>query len=217
MKKHTLVFVLIIAFKINIANATLVDDFNGGDMTVFPTTPSSETTKLYNNAFGGKRTINIEKTGPRIAYSDVMFGQFSLNTAAGTSAISTITWNNTSSIDLIEQTNNNVFSLDIDYIDQGNTTFNLFITDESANTGSFSLLNAEAGIQNISFSSFSGIDLHNVNEISLQIMSGLETDLVINSLSTERINVSAVPTPAALVMFSSSLVIFSLSRLKFIN
>jgi len=217
MKKHTLAFVLIIAFKINIANATLVDDFNGGDMTVFPTTPSSETTKLYNNAFGGKRTINIEKTGPRIAYSDVMFGQFSLNTAAGTSAISTITWNSASSVDLIEKTDNNAFSLDIDYIDQNNVSFNLFITDISANTDSFSLLDAEAGIQNIFFSSFSGIDFHNVTDISLQIEGGLESDLTLNSLSTERINVSAVPTPAALVMFSSSLVILSLSRRKVNN
>jgi len=80
-------------------------------MTVFPTTTISETTKLYDHTFGGKRSITIEKIGPRIAYSDVMFGQYSLNTAAGKSAISTIIWNNTSSIDLIEQTNNNVFSL----------------------------------------------------------------------------------------------------------
>lgn len=217
MNKYTvLITSLIISFTINPANALLIDDFTDGTMHV-----EADNLGVFENAtsaFGGGRTISIKKQGQG-AKADVIasYGLYAHSTDANTSATSTINWSSTTEIDLVENTNNNVFSLDIFNIDQGKVDFILSITDKATHTDKYTLLGAGVGINDIYFTSFSGIDFHHITNISLQIEGGLESDIVLNSLSTERKYISAVPTPAALVLFSTSLVILSLSRRKLNN
>jgi len=203
------------SFTTNTANALLIDDFSDGSIHIDANSLNVFTSST--TAFGEGRSISIIKAGQGNARIDVISmldGLYAHSTDANTSANSTITWSSTTGIDLVDNTYNNVFALNIFSIDQGTVNFILSITDKEANTDKYTLLGADKGIENIYFSSFSDIDFHQITDISLKIEGGIASDLVLNSLSTERKYVSAVPTPAALVLFSSSLVILSLSRRK---
>jgi len=213
MNKYILALTLVLSFISSSANATLIDDFSDGSMHLLADT--SDVYQTSSSAFGGGRTVSIIKQGYN-AKVDIIsaLGFYAHSTNALTSATSTISWDSTVGIDLIESVNNSVFALDILSNDQANSNFVLSVTDNTANQASFTLFGATEGIQNIAFSSFSGINFHEITNISLEIVGGLESDLVINSLSTSVGQVSAVPTPAALILFTSSLAILSISRRK---
>jgi len=202
MNKYILVFALLSTITSLTANAAMIDDFNGGDMEVIATNAATEP---YSSAFGGKRTINIEKTGPRLAYSDVMLGEYSHNTASGTSAISTITWSSAFGVDLIEGRTSSSFAIEVLTIDQGNIVLTLFISDIIGNTNTVSLENTGVGTEFINFNLFTGIDFLQVNEISLEIAGGISSDLTIGSIST-------VPTPSILILLGMGIVAFSFNR-----
>jgi len=210
-KYTTLALSLIIGLIPNTANALLIDDFSDG--LVHIEADNSDVFVSAASAFGGGRTISIIKAGQGDAKIDIISAQGGLyahSTDVNTSATSTINWSVTTEIDLVENINNNAFALDIFSIDQGAVNFILSITDKKNDTDSYTLLDADIGIQSIYFTSFSGIDFHQITDISLQIVGGIESDIVLSSLKT----VSQVPTPTALILFSSSLVILSLSRRK---
>jgi len=202
MNKYILVFLLFTTITSINANAAMIDDFNGGDMEVEATNTATED---YIHAFGGKRTINIEKTGPRKAYSDVMIGEYSHNSAADTSAISTITWNSDIGVDLIEGRTSSYFAIEILSIDQGNIILTLLISDITGTKNTVSLENAGVGTKLISFNLFSDINFLKVNEISLEIAGGESSDLLLGSIST-------VPTPSILILLGVGFAAFSFNR-----
>jgi len=213
MNIYILAFALITGFISHSVNATLIDDFTDGSMHLV-----ADTFDIYqssSSAFGGGRTVSITKQGYN-AKADIIAprGFYAHSSNVRSSASSTISWSSSVAVDLTENLNNNTFTLDIYSNDLKNSDFILSVSDNAKNKASYTLFKAGEGIQNIMFSSFTGIDFQQINDISLQIVGGLEADLVISSLSTTTSSISAVPTPTALILFSSSLVILSLSRRK---
>lgn len=211
MNKYTLALAFFTCFTTNTANARLIDDFTDGVMAV-----EADGFGIYGGSsviFGGGRSVSISTLvgdGAEIYVINVDGGLYIHDADALSSATSSITWSNTSGVDLVE-TINNVFSLDILGIDQGMVDLTLSITDSHSVMGSFTLFNAGAGIETIAFTEFSGIDFHEITDISLQIAGGIGSDLAIGSLKTE---VSAVPIPPSLILFSSSLALLSMGRRK---
>ena len=110
-------------------------------------------------------------------------------------------------VDLIEGLTNNVFVLEILKIDQGSVNFILSISD-LLNVKSVTLSGAGAGIQNIAFTSFTGINFLQVTDISLEIIGGEASDLTIDSLTTS----GTVPAPTTLALLSVGLVAFGFNR-----
>ncbi|MFK5947169.1 MAG: hypothetical protein QM500_00170 [Methylococcales bacterium] len=212
MNIYILAFALVTSFITSSVHATLIDDFSDGSMHL-----DADTLDIYqssSSAFGGGRSVSIIKQGSN-AKADIIasLGLYAHSTNAQSSATSTILWSSSVGVDLVEIVNNNAFALDIYSNDLQNSNFVLSVSDTTNNQASFTLFNAGEGIQNIMFSSFAGIDFQQINDISLQIVGGLEADLVISSLSTTVGPVSSVPTPAAFLLFSSSLVmLISFSR-----
>ncbi len=214
MNKFILTIALVSIFSSPVINATIIDDFSKGFILVEADNPGVYVTA--ENAFGGGRTISITKKGDGARATVLPFktGYYTLNLDAKSSATSTISWSDTSGVDLFNN-QNNAFALDIYKIDQGNVNFILTVTDKTNNTDSYPLFDATAGVRNIPFSLFSAVNLHQVTEISLQIAAGLESDLIINSLATSKLlqsQVSSVPVPPALVFFSSGIALLALSR-----
>jgi len=213
MKIYALAITLVYALISSTANALIIDDFTDGSMAV-----TANNLGLFinsNSSFGGGRNVSIRKMGLGNARADVIttLGLYAHSADASTSATSTISWSDTSGIDLVENLENNIFAFDIHTIDQGEITFNLSVTDLFNNTKSVSLSGIDAGIHNISFTSFSGLNFHQVTEISLQAIGGTASDFIINSLSTTG-QISAVPVPPAFILFGSSIMILGLKRLK---
>jgi len=200
MNKYILVFLLFTTITSINANAAMIDDFNGGKMTVIATDTQ---TKSYSHAFGGTRTINIEKEGLLGASAAVLpsLGIFAHNADALTSATSIITWKSDLGIDLREDSTQIAFALDILSIDQGKIEIMLSVTDALGGFDSFSFLGARAGLNFFNFTSFSSIDFLYVNEISLTMIGDTASDLTIKSLST-------VPTPSVLVLLGMGLIAF---------
>jgi len=213
MKIFALAITLIAALISSTANALIIDDFTDGSMSV--TANNSGLFINSNSSFGGGRNVSISKMGLGNARADVIttLGLYAHSADASTSATSTISWSDTSGIDLVENLENNIFAFDIHTIDQGEITFNLSVTDLFNNTKSVSLSGIGAGIHNISFTSFAGLNFHQVTEISLQAIGGTASDFIINSLSTTG-QVSAVPVPPAFILFGSSIMMLGLKRLK---
>ncbi len=221
MNKFTLIFALLAGLTTGTVNATFIDDFTEGSMHVLA--DDGDVYQGASSAFGGGRTVNITKVGARGAKADVkpVYGFYAHSTDVGTRATSTISWGNNLGVDLIENVHNNAFALDIIYLDQGAAHFKISVTDKKSHSDSYSLLGVRSeGVRNIAFNEFTGIDFQEITEISLQIVAGNGADLVINSLATvEAIvpngnNISAVPVPPALILFTSSLMLLSISRRK---
>lgn len=221
MNKFTLIFALFAGLATGTVNATFIDNFTEGSMHVVA--GDGYVHQSASSAFGGGRTVNITKVGARGAKADVVsdYAIYAHSTDAGTRATSTISWVNSLGVDLIENVHNNAFALDIFYLDQGAAHFKISVTDKKSQSNSYSLSGVRSeGVKNIAFNEFAGIDFHEITEISLQIVAGNGIDLVIDSLATvEAIvpngnNVSAVPAPPALILFTSSLMLLSISRRK---
>ncbi len=212
MNIYILTFALVTSFISSSAHATLIDDFSDGSMHIV-----ADTLDIYQpslSAFGGGRSVSIIKQGSN-AKADIIapLGFYAHSTNAQSSATSTISWASSVAVDLVENIKNNAFALDIYSNDLQNSDFILSVSDSSKNQASYTLFKAREGVQSIMFSSFAGINFQQINSISLQIVGGLEADLVISSLSTTAGHVSSVPTPAAFLLFSSSLVmLISFSR-----
>jgi len=202
MKKFTLVLTLITAFASNSAHSAMIDDFNGGNTVVVATDTDSQN---YSHAFGGKRTINIEKAGPLGATSAVVAGMFAHSADALTSATSTISWNDPSSVDLVEGRSSSFFALDILTIDQGDIDLILSISDLLGGSDTYTLQGSGVGVQFIDFSLFSGIDFLQVTNISLQIVGDTASDITLDSIST-------VPTPSVLILLSMGLIALGFNR-----
>ena len=214
MNKYILALILATSFISSSVKATLIDDFSDGSMNLVADTIDAY--QLSSSAFGGARSVSIVKQGHN-AKVDIIapLGLYAHSTNAQSSATSTISWSSQTGIDLIENVNNNVFALDIFSNDQENSNFVISVIDSTEKMALSTLFNPGEGIYNIAFSSFIGIDFHQITDIKLQIIGGLESDLVLNSLSTSVGQVSAVPTPTSLILFTSSLtIIFSMSRRK---
>jgi len=199
MNKYILVFSLLTTITSITANAAMIDDFNGGSMTV--NASNTPQTKSYSHAFSGERTISITKTGPLGASAVVLPspGIFAHSADALTSATSIIKWSNTSSEDLTDGRTDSSFALDILSIDQGDIALTVFILDLLGNGDSVTLTNAGTGIQHINFTSFLGIDFTQIKIISLEITGEVASDLTIDSFST-------VPTPSVLVLLVMGLI-----------
>lgn len=226
MNKHIIAFTLIAGFITGTANAALIDDFSDGEMNVTSgssfgatigdmngTGGNSET--VDSSSFGGGRTVSIVKVSGYTQVSakvDINNGVYTHNSGFLTKANSTISWADNAGVDLIESLTNNVFALDIESIDQGTVDLKLTISDFLSTSDSVTLLGVGAGINSIAFSSFLGIDFLQITTISLQIIGGPATDLVINSLATSGSAVAAVPAPTVLVLLSVGLVAFGFSR-----
>jgi len=177
--------------------AASIDDFNGGWQEV--EAPGANTVS-YSDAIGGYRTIEIEKTsGSRSATADVLeaYKEFSHSADSGTSARSTITWNNNGNglggVDLAEGRVFSVFSFDILSIDQGNVDLTFSVWDTMNAMASYTLTGAGVGSQAVAFDNFMGIDFTSIDAISLIIEGGQASDIVLDNLRT-------VPTPATLIL-----------------
>lgn len=211
MNKYIIALALMTSFISGSVNATLIDDFSDGKLHIVA--DSFDNYQTSSSAFGGGRSVSIIKQGVN-AKADIItrLGLYAHSSNVRTSATSTISWSNATGVDLIESTNN-AFALDIYSNDLNNSNFALSVTDSAKRSTSYTLFEADAGIHNIAFSQFSNIDFLQITDISLQIIGGLESDIVISSLSTTSTGpISAVPTPTALILFTSSLAILSLSR-----
>ncbi len=211
MNKYTLALAFFTCFTSNTASARLIDDFTDGAMIV--EADGSDTYGGSSVIFGGGRSISVSTPvgdGAGLYVITDNGGLYIHDADALSSATSTIIWSNTSGVDLVE-TINNVFALDILGIDQGMVDLTLSITDSHSGMDSFTLFNAGAGIETIAFTEFSGIDFYEITDISLQIVGGVGSDLAIGSLKTE---VSAVPIPPSLILFTSSLALLSMGRRK---
>jgi len=202
MKSFTLALILMTAFVSNSAHSAMIDDFNGGNTVVVATDTDSQN---YSHAFGGKRTINIEKSGPLGATSAVVAGMFAHSADALTSATSTISWNAPSSVDLVEGRSSSFFALDILAIDQGDIDLILSISDILGASDTYTLQNSGIGLQFIDFSLFSGIDFLQATNISLQIVGDTASDVTLDSIST-------VPTPSVLILLSIGLIALGFNR-----
>ncbi len=208
MNKYILALTLVISGSVN---ATMIDDFSDGSMHLVANTIDTYQPSL--TAFGGGRTVSIIKQGFD-AKVDIIapLGLYAHSTNAQSSATSTLYWSSQTAIDLIGNINNNVFALDIFSNDQTNSAFEISVIDNSGKTAFSTLFGAGEGLYNIAFTSFIGIDFQQITDIKLQIIGGLASDLVLNSLST---SVSQVPIPTSLILFTSSLtIIFSMGRRK---
>jgi len=206
MKKAIIVFVVLAVTAIRPAYAAMIDDFNGGVMTV--NADASNVYQQYLAAFGGGRTVNITKTGPLEATAEVNQGTYSHSSDGLTSASSTISWIDESGVDLTSGNINNVFLLAILSIDQGKIDLTLSITDVLGAYDSFSLSGAGVGAQNIAFSLFSNVDFLQVKEVSLLIAGEMASDLEIDSLMTS----NTVPAPSVLVLLSVGLLVSGFNR-----
>lgn len=186
-------------------------------------TPGSPSTVATSNAIGGYRTIEISKTGPLGASAYVGSGFFAHSADALTSAQSKITWDaNGAGLGLNLMTPNDTldfagsscfecFVIDVVSIDQGNVnlTFELF---DGSNQSSFTAPGVGLGINEFSFSLFSGVNLNDIFSIALIVDSGVASDLVLNFegfTGSAPVGANPVPAPAAIWMMLTGLLMLS--------
>jgi hypothetical protein len=192
------------------AHAVVIDDFDTGPQAVTAPGTSNESA---GGAIGGSRTVEINSTGPLTATAAVVVspGIYSHSADALTSATSTVTWDANGSglggVDLVDGLIDNVFSLVILSIDQGNVDLTLEVIDTLTDSDSVTLAGAGAGTQTIAFSEFSGVDFTSISSISLQIAGGEASDLTLDLLETtgDRRPPPGVPEPATLALMGLGL------------
>ncbi len=210
MNKYLLALSLMTASISASASTTVIDNFNGGNISV-DATGSYTNDIAYAPAFGGSHKIKITSDSMYTddASAKVRNDHFKHNADDGISAISTISWgtNASAGIAITEQ----YFALDF-FRDQGDADFLLTLSDaDSGSSVSFagihSLTSNISEIQFIALASFSGIDFDDVRAISLEITGGQGTDITIDSLT-------AVPTPSALILLSIGLATFGFNSRK---
>ncbi len=206
MNKFTFALSIIACFYLPSAHSAMIDDFNGGDMEVFATNTASA---IYSGAFGGQRTVNIEKAGPfsdfQEAKSKVSDGYYKQSADSFINATGTISWNSSYAIDLTDNNRSSAFALDIQSIDQGNVDLTLSVIDFFNKSDNYTLQGAGMGIQLIAFNFFSGIDFMQITDISLTMTGGESSDITLDSIST-------VPTPPVFLLLVLGLVTLGLQR-----
>jgi len=212
MNKYILVFSLLTMLTSNIAHAAMIDDFTEEFMSVSvdypPVTGNASVTSSTNiSTFGSGRTISISKSGVLGANATVIapLGIYAHSADALTSATSIISWHSDTAIDLLEDSTQIAFALDVLSIDQGQVEIILSVTDILGGFDSVSLLGAGAGLHFFNFTSFSSIDFLHVNGISLKMIGDTASDITLKSLST-------VPTPSVLVLLVMGLIAFRFNQ-----
>lgn len=219
MNKYSLAFIAASSFLSSAASATMIDDFTAGTLHLEanPTTPFVTDSFSTPLVFGGERTVDLTATSGTTSadvFSYASQGFFSISNNTSSASISTLSWNSGSGIDLFEMTNN-AFSLEFFGTDTGAVDFSLSVTDttSASDSVSFSLSGASSDIEEIMFTSFSGIDFENITSISLELQGAIGSDFAINSLTTGiATGTAVVPVPPALLLFTSGLAFLSFSR-----
>lgn len=211
MNKYFIALTLIsTAMTTSIANAAMIDDFEGGNQLIWS---GSSGSVLYGAAFGGNREIDITSSGSQFYHASAIVeeGVFKHNAISGYNANSTISWATSvgTSVDLTDADTSYGFALDILSIDQGNVDFTLDVFDALGNHNYSTLSNVGIGVQFIAFTLFSDIDFSQVNGISLLIEGDVASDLTLDSIST-------VPAPPAVILLTSGLAALGFSRRKLI-
>ena len=193
----------------SVANAALIDNFNGAFNDSAPVWSGATNSFAYAPAFGGNRTISVTSTGSTFQANVIVDDEkYTHNSNSGISATSIISWDSASSVDLTDGGSSIAFALDIIGIDVGSVLFALNVTDEdSSSIFSFNRSAGTTGIQYIDFSSFSGIDFNTVKAVSLEIAGGLNTDVALASIAT-------VPTPPVLVLLGVGLAMLGFNHRK---
>ena len=226
MKFFKFIFVLLVFSTSPVNASTYIDNFD--DLTTqyvssgFATSISTSTVAT-NNALGGYRKINIEKTGA-LASAKVKDGKFYHSAGVGTSAKSTITWDAngtglnanllaTDTLGFAGSSCYECFVLDIISIDQGNVDLTIQLND-GTNTYSHTSTGVDTGILEILFSQFNNnIDFSSIFSISLIVEGGIAGDMSLDfqgytGKALALSNVNSVPLPASLWLFIPGLISF---------
>ncbi|BCG63939.1 MAG: hypothetical protein methR_P1689 [Methyloprofundus sp.] len=185
MNKNILGLAVVAALTTGTANAATIDTFDDAAMSV----AADGTATVAALVAGGFRTVDMVKTGPLGATASVLTppGIYSHSADALTSAISTITWDANGAglggLDWVEGLINNTFDIDILSTDlAGAITLTLLATDTFGGSDSVTTPSTGAGILNIAFSSFSGVDFTSMDFLSLQVNGITAADITLDSL-----------------------------------
>lgn len=188
------------------ANALLIDDFNGGNVTTTDVAPGP-LNAAYGGAVGGSHTVTLSNVvgagGPNGAGANIFGGTFNHSNDTGVSSDSTIDWNANGAglggVDITEAGANDALGLAITTIDQGNVTLTFTITDGSAATSTLALNGLGVGTFSFFFTAFTGsADFTDVESIRLDVVTGTASDLVIDLVQTQR--GPSVPVPGTIAL-----------------
>jgi len=188
-------------FGMTCANAVVIDDFNGGALSV-DAPPPDAVNAAYAGALGGSHSVYIEKTGLLGASATILPspGIYLHSADAYTAGLSIITWDANGAglggFNLL--VTGHSFDFDILDIDQGNVDFTITVKDTLGGTGSHTLANAGVGHTLFAFTNFTSVDLTTVDFVSLTVDGAQGSDLVLDSFGT-------VPEPATLALLGCGL------------
>lgn len=214
MRKFLATAVIAASFAIApMANALLIDDFNGGDQGVDDGAPGPDTA-MYGNAVGGDRTLLIDNIVGANAFNgasaNVTGGTFNHNNDGGVSSDSHIDWDaggaGLGGIDITEAGTNDALGLAITTIDQGNVTLTFTVTDTSSAVSSLALSGLGAGTFSFLFSSFTGsANFALVDSIQLDVVAGSASDLTLDLVQTQLGTTPSVPLPGTIALMGLAL------------
>ena len=174
-----------------VSASVIIDSFD--DNPGYTVNAGSTTTVQTNNALGLFRTVGITESGGLGSTAVVNNNTFSHNAASGATAISTITWDAngaglggidllaTDTLDFVGSTCFECFVLSIISIDQGGADFTFGLIDTNNISLGFTTVGVTgAGLFEVLFSNFVGIDLSSIDSISLEVSSTNASDLTLD-------------------------------------
>jgi len=227
MKKQLLVSSMLLAGVLSTsgAYALIIDTFDDATDTVTADSNPGPSTSSSSEAIGGFRTLEITSSVPPGGEGTTLSangigtpGRLAHSQDAGFDGSSQVLWNANGAglggADLTDGGLSDALLLDVISIDQGSVDLTFTIVDTSSNISTLSLSNLGVGTSTFSFNDFVGTaSLTSVNSISLDIVAGTASDLVLDLVETnEFVPPPGVPTPGTLALLGLGLLGFGFLR-----
>ena len=203
------------------ANATLIDDFTTGAMSIeifgptaaYPGVGVSSSDTAVGTMLGGERAVDLTVWSAASTLSgssaviDLLGGFYSQSADSTVKTMATITWDaggfGFGGIEL----GGEAFLLDLVSLDQGVIDLTIGVWDTLGGMASVTDASAIVGDNYFNFSNFAGVDFSLIDKITLTVDATTQasSDLTLNSIST-------VPEPSVLALFGLGLFGLGLAR-----
>jgi hypothetical protein len=202
------------------ANAFLIDDFNGGDVSIVAAAaipppsngvPGNPLTEAYSVALGGAHTLQIDTAARPGSSNTISGGTWNVGNPSNGGSTGFVSWSDSAGVDLTDGAINDALELQINQIDIGTTTLTFTVTDVGGASSMLELTNQTAGQKVFLFSDFSGTaDFTRAATVQLAYITGNNTDLEIDLIQTRQ----GVPLPGTIALLGAGLLGLGVRRRK---